>query len=364
MQNNISNIKFFLGANSPLGFVSRFDQLYTPDDSWFCYILKGGPGTGKSTLMKKVAAEAGKHGIKCELIYCSSDPESLDGVIFPEIKVCIADGTSPHTLDPIYPGVADKIINLGECWDEEKIRKYAKDIIELTKQNSNFHKRSQRYLAAYGNIDKDTCRIVGESVNKQKVLAYSKRISKKLFKQKLKGKATENIRFISAVTPKGTVFFDETLSSMCDNLYVIDDEYGVVAGIILSSLKKDALSFGHNVTVCYCPLSPKDKIECLIIPSLNIGFVTSNQWHPLLHLKACKKIHTKRFLDLTKLSARKQRLSFNRRIGQELLDEAINNLSKAKSVHDLLEQFYVKSMNYQKLNVITNSLVKNITNQI
>ena len=35
--------KYFLGANTPSGFISRFDHLYDPDDGWFAYILKGGP---------------------------------------------------------------------------------------------------------------------------------------------------------------------------------------------------------------------------------------------------------------------------------------------------------------------------------
>ena len=88
--------KYFLGANTPSGFISRFDHLYDPDDGWFAYILKGGPGTGKSTLMKRAAKEACSAQIKTQLIYCSSDPYSLDAVIFPEIKVCIVDGTAPH----------------------------------------------------------------------------------------------------------------------------------------------------------------------------------------------------------------------------------------------------------------------------
>ena len=46
----------FLGANTPKGFVSLFDELYNPYDNTDAYIIKGGPGTGKSTLMKSVYA--------------------------------------------------------------------------------------------------------------------------------------------------------------------------------------------------------------------------------------------------------------------------------------------------------------------
>ena len=89
MENNRKPLHFFLGANTPQGFVSRFDQLANPAEGWREFVLKGGPGTGKSSLIRKVAEHI-------ELIHCSSDVDSLDGVILPEIKTSIADGTSPH----------------------------------------------------------------------------------------------------------------------------------------------------------------------------------------------------------------------------------------------------------------------------
>lgn len=88
--------RFFSGANSPAGFVSRYDSLYEPENGWHAYILKGGPGTGKSTLMKTAARTALENGVVPQLVYCPSDPDCLDAVVFPELKVCIADGTPPQ----------------------------------------------------------------------------------------------------------------------------------------------------------------------------------------------------------------------------------------------------------------------------
>ena len=87
---------FFLGANSPGGFVSRFEQVYEKDGSWRAYIIKGGPGTGKSTFMKKLASLAMQMGTEVHLAPCSSDPMSLDAVILPSIRCCFMDGTAPH----------------------------------------------------------------------------------------------------------------------------------------------------------------------------------------------------------------------------------------------------------------------------
>ena len=54
MKNDIS---FFLGTNSGTGFYSLFYDLTEHATPYSTFIIKGGPGTGKSGLMKKVAEE-------------------------------------------------------------------------------------------------------------------------------------------------------------------------------------------------------------------------------------------------------------------------------------------------------------------
>ena len=98
-------IRFFLGSNSPQGFVSRFDQLDCGDPQWHTFIIKGGPGCGKSTFMKRIASVFAERCAGMQLIPCSSDPESLDAVILPEWKVSIVDGTAPHVLEPKNPAL-------------------------------------------------------------------------------------------------------------------------------------------------------------------------------------------------------------------------------------------------------------------
>ena len=51
-------IRYFLGANSPQGFYSLYSELLPPETASAVYILKGGPGCGKSTLMGRVAKAA------------------------------------------------------------------------------------------------------------------------------------------------------------------------------------------------------------------------------------------------------------------------------------------------------------------
>lgn len=91
-------VYFFLGANSEEGFFSLYDQLLGGrlDD---LMILKGGPGCGKSTFMRRVGAAMERAGERIVCINCSGDPDSLDGAIFLDRNAAIVDGTSPHVLE-------------------------------------------------------------------------------------------------------------------------------------------------------------------------------------------------------------------------------------------------------------------------
>jgi Cdc6-like AAA superfamily ATPase len=93
--------RFFLGANSPDGFYSFYDQLIDLETAKEVYIIKGGPGTGKSSFMRRASKYLTEAGITAEYINCSADPNSLDGIVFPDISLAFVDGTAPHAAVPM-----------------------------------------------------------------------------------------------------------------------------------------------------------------------------------------------------------------------------------------------------------------------
>ena len=88
----------FFGASTPDGSVNYIDNL--TDGLKTRYFIKGRPGTGKSTFMKKLAKKARDCDYDCEVYYCSFDKNSLDMVIVPELSFCVFDSTAPHELFP------------------------------------------------------------------------------------------------------------------------------------------------------------------------------------------------------------------------------------------------------------------------
>lgn len=118
---SLPKIQYFLGANSPTGFYSLYPELIQPERARTIYILKGGPGCGKSTLMRRVGARMEEEGLDTEYILCSGDPDSLDALLLPQLGVALVDGTAPHVVEPKYPGVVDRYVNMGDCYDKEGV---------------------------------------------------------------------------------------------------------------------------------------------------------------------------------------------------------------------------------------------------
>jgi MoxR-like ATPase len=102
----------FPGGNTTKGFYSYYDYILGQQEATKIICLKGGPGVGKSTYMKRIGKVMEEEGFDIEYMHCSSDPNSLDGVVITDIKVALLDGTAPHVVDPKNPGAVDESVHL------------------------------------------------------------------------------------------------------------------------------------------------------------------------------------------------------------------------------------------------------------
>ena len=350
---------FFLGANTPKGFYSLFSELYSPEDGWVLYIIKGGPGTGKSSFMKRVAAAAEKKGLYCERIYCSSDPDSLDAVIIPSLKVSIADGTAPHVIEPKYPGVSEVIIDLGQYRNDALLRERRSEIISKTKETSAEHKKCVDFLEAARGVDNDIRKIAISAVNTHKTERFLRQLESKEIPVSSEKDGRMQKRFLSALTPKGLTLFYDTVCTLCENIWVLEDDFSAVSSLLLKYLTATALNNGHDCIVCPCVMRPDTKIEHLLIPSLGTAFFTANRFHPWENDK-CRTVNCRRFYSEETLKAHRARLLFDKKAKDELLTEAVSHLEKAKSIHDELEKYYIEAMDFERMNTDTEELINKI----
>ena len=356
-------VQFFLGANTPVGFVGYLDDLYDGADGWKAYIIKSGPGTGKSTLMRTILKEMTALGQESEAIICSSDPGSLDGLLFPALKTCIFDGTAPHIMEPKYWGAVEQIVNLSDCMDAKMLHEQYREIIAATDACSAMHARCRKFIGAAASLLGDSARIVQEFTDREKIDRSAARIAAREFGPRQDKPGRERRRFLSAVTPEGIVTFHETLQTLCPRIYSMEDEYGAASRLLMAELRQRALDAGQDIVTCACPLAPYDKIEHLLVPSLGVGFTTSNSWHKA-DFPVYRRIHTARFTDIQRLRGKRQILSFNRRAARELLNEAILIAGDAKAIHDQMEQFNVRAMDWKKADRLQRRLLEEFTGAV
>lgn len=354
---NIEVASFFLGANAPGGFVSRFCDVYDVREGWRAYILKGGPGTGKSTLMKRVAAEALARGQSVWCSPCSSDPESLDAVVLPDRRTCVMDGTAPHVIEPKYPGMCEILVNLGDHYDADLLALSAERLYAKFADNAALHKRAARYISAAGQVLADNMKMAAGCTDIERAAAYGAALARRLLPKCRERAGLEQVRFLSAVTPKGYLCLSGTVTALCPTVKVIADRYGAASAAALSAFRLVALERGYDIISCRSPFFPQGAPEHLLVPEAGVALCTSSE---LLPIEAERFIRAERFTDCERLRRHKQRLSFNRRAAAELISAACDTLAAAKSVHDQMESYYIGAMDFSALSARTERLVKDI----
>lgn len=98
LENTSSTISRFFGCISPHGAYNYVEEIIK--DIEHRYFIKGRPGTGKSTIMKKIVKKAEELNLDVIKYYCASDSESLDMVLIKKLDTVIFDSTPPHEFFP------------------------------------------------------------------------------------------------------------------------------------------------------------------------------------------------------------------------------------------------------------------------
>lgn len=352
MQNKVPNV--FLGANSADGFLNRF---YVKGEDLYTYIIKGGPGCGKSSFMKAVAKRAEELNQPLITAPCSSDPNSLDAVILPNQKIMITDGTSPHIIDPVYPGVKEEIINFGEFWNKETLKEQSEKIISLTDKNKTLHKKASVCLNALGRVKRDNFSIYLAATDIKKTAHFAAQIANK-YLIKTGKKPKERVCFLSGETPQKTVFYEDTIELMCEKKVIINDPTLAVGSIIMSVIRDIALNCGYTIITAKNHILGEEKIDHVIVPEANIAFCTENEQ---LHFSdTVRRTRTERFYNKETVKKSANRIALNKKLEVAFLTQTHRLLTEAKQTHDQLENCYIKAMNYNLLNEYTQKFINKL----
>ncbi|ABN51672.1 MAG TPA: ATPase [Hungateiclostridium thermocellum] len=335
----------FPGGNTSQGFFSYYDYILGQEEANRIICIKGGPGVGKSTFMKKIGKEMVERGYDVEFMHCSSDNNSLDGVVIPSLKIALLDGTAPHVVDPKNPGAVDEIIHLGDFWNEKELRKNKEGILRDNKEVGRTFRRAYRYIKAAYFIYEDNMEIVSRCMDNAKVNKLSDRLKDEIMGDKdiADRQGRDRKLFASAITPNGLVNYLDTLINT-DKVYVLKGMPGTGTERVIQKIKEAAVERGYDVESFYCALNPY-KLEHLIIPGLNVSITTSNDYHSA-NVENTAEYNLDEYLDMTELGKYQETLENNKKNFEMLLDTAIKTIAKAKAFHDSMENYYIPNMDF------------------
>ena len=353
---------FFPGGNTSKGFYSYYQYICAQDEAEKIVFIKGGPGTGKSTFMKSVAEHFLDKGENVDLFWCSADPDSLDAILLRNRHIAFMDGTSPHVMDPQNPGAVDTILHIGDYWDDENIKKNRDNILKSGNVIKKWYDCAYAKLAAAAVLQSLIKKLYSEAISGGELY----KAINEIIERELSGKPVTISEgrcrkyFASAITCKGNLTHIKSLIRDCKKVYLIASPSGFDMAESMKRISQEFIHRGYSIEQYYCPMDPEHTIEHILIPALEVGFITLNDNKDSDAWKCDAEtvyIDIWEFVDWNYIEKYREVIDSCEKGIRTLTEHAIKYLGKAKQEHDVLEGYYISCMNFEKIEKLTSEWI-------
>ncbi len=356
-----TELKYFACANSCKGFVDYFPDILREMNRIF--ILKGGPGTGKSTLMKRIGGYFANQGEPVEHIYCSSDPSSLDGVILRNRGIAVVDGTAPHVVEPKAPGAVEEYVNLGISWNRERLVPHRGEILDLQEKIGREFASIYATLRESQKVYTRWAGIYQEYRSEEKLSHVFDHLEKELFVNHpfLGEKPRQIHRFSAALTREGMLHYTENLTEGVPNRYFVKGAPGTGKAKLLSEMLRCGTERGLEAEVYHSPLDA-ERLSMVIFREAGVCILDAMPpWEsfPAREGDVMIDLYASGVVPQTEDDHREV-ISLLRREYEETMQEAETCLARVKHLHDALEEYYIHAVDFGQIEELTEDLILEI----
>ena len=346
------NIFYFLGANSGEGFASLYSS-FPPEKDTMLHIIKAGPGTGKSTFMRKIGKKAEEAGLDVEYVLCSGDPQSLDGVYVPQWKTAWVDGTAPHVGEPVLFGVNSDYVNLGIFLRQPFSPAEAEKLEKLQRSYKQQYREAYEILAAAEHLQQGCIPDFFGENGRAAICRRMHGILNRNLRNPASGLGRERRFFLRAISCQGDYRLNRQIQELCKQIIQVDSG---LSGLdpALQYTAREARKRGVDVIACPSPLRPQE-LEALLIPSEGLAFVGSD-WD----FEGARGVHIDNLADVKLLQARRNLLREGKKLEKKTMELAFAKLHQAKALHDEMEELYQSHMDFPALSRFTDRYLQEL----
>lgn len=337
----MEQLDFFIGSQTPGRYISHLEEY--KGQTWQVISLRSLPGSGKSDAIKKAVKQLNEAR---EIWHCSCDLESIDGALFPEKRTLVLDSEWPHAFFSSYPLVAHTEFEFYSCIDRTLILPQSDNLCFLIQKKKARFKECQSCLQGMRTLMQDGYFLLLPYINTKKIARFARKVAAREF-EKQPHLAKENPRFLSAFTKDGYLSFYQTISKLCDRVYVFYDKFPCLQRLTLHAIRSFLVEYGYEFYACYSPLGPFDFLEHILVPDLRLGFITLQNKSQAKKFNLAGTVSFSRFLRPSKIREAKRGLSKSFEKFGALQQEATNCLKDAFNFHEQAMEIYGSCIDMQ-----------------
>jgi DNA replication protein DnaC len=349
--------QYLISSNTSEGFVSFAHDFLK--DIERVYILKGGPGCGKSTFMKRIGNELLNEGFSVDFVNSPTDANSIDGIFIHDIGVAIVNGTAPGVIDPKYPGAIDRLLDFGEYWDIDYLRNNKIDIKHYTDEIETEYKELfkcfKKAKLIHDRWEKEY--LIGMDFKKAEEI--TKDLIENLIKERKESMGKECHRFSGAMTPQGNINFYELLIENIKNRYIVKGRPGTGKSTMTRKLAKAALEAGYDVEYYHCAFDP-DSIDMIIIPEMSFAILDGTAPHIFDPGEGDNLVDMFECIDTNIVHEHEDPI---KSIEIEYANEIANAkdvYARIKELNDKLEEYYISATDFNDVNALRIRITKTL----
>lgn len=352
--------RYFASGNTALGRYLLYDSAVQELDT--IYMLAGSPGTGKSVVLQRIANHVLEHGWDTELLHCPSEPNTLDGLRIPHLRIGVFDQAACGEVIRNMSNINLHTIDLNEALQDAKIKEHQNKLEQLASAEQAAYDKAYALLAKALQIHDDWERYYYRSMDYDKANQVTEELKQSILHGVAKTK-TSVIRhqFLGAATPIGAVDFVPNLTEGLRQRIFIKGRPGSGKSTMLRKLSAAAVEHGIDVDMFHCGLDP-NSIDMIILRDLSVAVFDSTPPHE--HHPSRDGDELLDMYELTMIPGTDERyaklLAEIKGRYSATMKEATGWLLEAKQVRDQLKSIYKSATDYSIVNQIADQLLQDI----